>query len=392
MKKEIRNLFLIIILYGLACGLSQNFQELWLIQNNLTTTSVSNVYSLCALITVSVIFLCTNVIKKEHLKIFSTFLLFLRIIMMFFLFFLNGSGHLFLIKFITILDYSIDVEFFASVYPLIAYQSKNNKYYAYKDIIYQGFFYLAVLVSTILLGKSIGGISISYNSYFLVTTIILAIAFFILKNTDIKIKSDKKESDINVFPLLMEKLKEDKVSNNYLIFLVSGQISNNIVLGLTMTLLTAGLMLEDKTASLIILVAGILSAIFGMLLAIKKKDTAPKKAMFIKYVIRFILYIFAFITMNRYIIIFAVMYPKLVSVVYTHITDAPYVNRYPDDLQFAFCNFKEMLTYLSKAIGVFLCGISLKYGIIYVFLLAALFTLIQVIFAYRSLRLRNEEK
>ena len=68
MNKEIRKLLTITALIAFAEGLFYNFLELWLTNNNMSTTTISRVLSLCALITVSVIFLCSNVIKPNKIK------------------------------------------------------------------------------------------------------------------------------------------------------------------------------------------------------------------------------------------------------------------------------------------------------------------------------------
>jgi len=77
---------------------------------------------------------------------------------------------------------------------------------------------------------------------------------------------------------------------------------------------------------------------------------------------------------------------------YTHVTDAPYVNRFSADEQLAFCNLKEMVNYLSKAIGNLFRGIALTLGVRYNFLFALIFIVFQIYFAFKALKLYNQEK
>lgn len=100
----------------------------------------------------------------------------------------------------------------------------------------------------------------------------------------------------------------------------------------------------------------------------------------------------AFILNEKAIFLVAIMYMYLLSESYSHISDAPYVNRFDSDEQLAFCNLKEMITYLAKAIGNLICGICITMGVRYNFLFAILFVLIQIVFAFRALKLRNLER
>lgn len=77
MNKEVKRIFIVLGLYALSGGLFYNFQELWLASNNLSTKTIGTVYSICALLSVSTIFLCSNLIKQDKLKKFTCFLLLL---------------------------------------------------------------------------------------------------------------------------------------------------------------------------------------------------------------------------------------------------------------------------------------------------------------------------
>ena len=68
MNKEIKKIFLVLLFFSLSGGIYYSFQELWLSGNNLSTKTIGIVYSLCALLSVSTIFLCSNLITKEKLK------------------------------------------------------------------------------------------------------------------------------------------------------------------------------------------------------------------------------------------------------------------------------------------------------------------------------------
>ena len=69
MNKEIKKLFVVLAFYSLSGGIFYNFQELWMAENNLSLRTISIVFSICALLTVSIIFLCSNLIRKEKLAL-----------------------------------------------------------------------------------------------------------------------------------------------------------------------------------------------------------------------------------------------------------------------------------------------------------------------------------
>ena len=127
MNNELKRLFIVLGLYSLSGGIFYIFQELWMEENNLSIGTISNVYSLCAILAVSTIFLSSNLIKKDQLKKFSCLLFLTKAIVMLLLFILNKTGLNILIKFLIMLDYVIDVELWASFYPLITQIKKDEK-------------------------------------------------------------------------------------------------------------------------------------------------------------------------------------------------------------------------------------------------------------------------
>jgi len=112
----------------------------------------------------------------------------------------------------------------------------------------------------------------------------------------------------------------------------------------------------------------------------------------IKYIGRLIFYCLAFITNSKLFFLIAIIYVRLLAESYYHVTDAPYVNRFSADEQLAFCNLLEMVSYLAISIGNLLCGIALTIDTKYIFMFALLFLVVQLIFGFNALRLRNIEK
>lgn len=393
MNKEIKKIFLVLICYSLAGGVFYSFQELWLADNNLSTKTIGIVYSLCALLSVSTIFLCTNLITKEKLKKFTSGLLLIKGLVLLSLFFLHSSGFNVLIKFLIMVDYVVDVEIYASIYPMITIVTKNDKIYAMRSLIYCYAYYTGTLLTSFLLGKTIMHLEINFNIYCLIGSVLIIIAFIVLRKINLeKYYKKEKKIDNNVLIKVVNKIKNDKMSQYYLVSSLTGNTSFACINGLAITLLTTSLGFSAAGASNFKLVLGIIGAFVATLILEKLTLKNDYINLSIKFVGRLIFYALAFLLNEKVIFLVAIMYMYLLSESYSHVYDAPYVNRFDSDEQLAFCNLKEMSTYLAKAIGNFICGIGITLGVRYNFLFALIFVSIQIIFAFKALKLRNIER
>lgn len=394
MKKEVKKIFLTLGLYAMSGGFFYNFQELWMSNNNLSTKTIGIVFSLCALITVSTIFLCSNLIKQEKIKKFTCLLLLLKTIILFILFFLNNTGLNILIKFLIMMDYVIDVEIYACIYPMITLMTKNDKVYAARELVYEISYYIAVLLTGFFLGKTLSTIQINYNFYCLLGAITIFLAYLMLKSTDLEqyYKKVKKEDNNLIIGKLIKIISRDKISKNYIMFTITGQISYYCLAGLMIILLTDFLSFTPSGASYFILALGISACFIGTLILNKLTLKNDYINISIKYVGRLLTYLYAVLSCSKIAFLIAIVYTKLTSVSYSHITDAPYINRFDGEYQLAFCNLREMFNYFSRSIGSLLCGLFITINIRCLFLLALIFILFQLYFAYKGIYLRKKEK
>lgn len=394
MNKDLKKIFLTLGLYSFACGIFYNFQQLWMMENNLSLKTISTVYSLCALITVSIIFLCSNIIKQDKLKKFTCALLLIKTILMFLLFILHNSGLNVLIKFIIMLEYALDVEAFTCIYPLITLITKDDKIYSIYEILYSLIYYTAVLLVGLFLGKSLFAISIDYNFYCLLGSIFVFISFIVLSKVDLSkyYNKDKIKADNNdILFKLIKNIKDDKISKHYLLFVLTGNISFYCVTNLMLLLLTTSLNYEPSTASNIILALGIISSFLGLIIMEKLTLKNNYINLLIKLGGRLIAYIFAFLIVSKYVTLIALIYTKVFADSYYHVFDAPYINRYSGEYQLAFCNLKRMANYFSRAIGTFLCGLFITNHTNYLFLISGILVLFQIIAGFKAQKLRTIE-
>jgi MFS family permease len=310
------------------------------------------------------------------------------------LFLLYQSNLNVIIKFLIIVDYSVDTEIFVCFYPLISLIQKDDKLYAARGLTYDISYYIGVLIVSLLLGRTIGNYTIDYNTYVISATILMFIAIMILLtiNTDKYLKKVKSKGENEILLRLLRKIKKDKISIFYLLFNLFVNIGYFILMGLVLLVLTNVFSLEPFWASNIKLSVGIFAVLIAALILAKFTFKNNYINLSIKFLGRTIMYVMAWIFPNVWTFGIALFYTMVLSSSYTHIADAPYINRFDNDDQLAFANLKEMVTYLSRSIGTYLCGVCLVMGFKYNFILAAVFSFLTTLFAYQALYLYNKEK
>lgn len=392
MNKDIKKILIMLAFYSLSAGMLYNFQELWMDSNELSVKTISVVYSICALLTVSTIFICSNVLTQNRIRRFISILMYMKVLLILTLFLLDTSGLKFFIKLFIMIDYIIDVEILISVYPLISIIEKDDKVFARKGIIYALFYYLGAIISAVLLGKVIGGIKVTYNFYLLLSAISLLIAYIFLRNVDIYKYINDEKTDNDIMSKLLKKLKKDKISQNYLLYVFNGNISYYAINSLVLTLLINNINIEPSNASYILLLLGILSSVIAMIILFKLTLKNNYINIGIKFIGRLITYLLVILFNNKLFILISIIYTRILAESYSHITDAPYVNRFSKDLQLSFCNLKEMVGYLSRGIGTLICGIAITVNLKFAYLISIIFIVIQIYFAYKALYLRNKEE
>lgn len=390
MKKNLIKIFVVLCLFALGEGTFYNFLELWMTSNNLSLKTTSTILSLCSLVGMLLIFICTNLIKKDRLKKFIESLFIMKVLLLILLYFLNQSGQSFWIKFIIMVEHAINTEITVSIYPLMSSIKMDDKTYGRKDIYYNLFYYLALLLTGLHLGKNIGSIIINYNSYALISACIILIAYIVLKTVKLNIPKEEKNNDIVIFRL-MKKLTKDKISIVYLLFLFFNQITYYTIVGLSMTFLTEYFKFSPIIASNIRVFLGISSAFLAIIVLRFITSKNDYINIGIKFIIRGFFFLLALLINKKICYIIAFSYPLLLSTSYSHVTCAPYINRFKGDEQFAFCNLREMIGYLGMCLGILVCGRAFNVGIFLNFLIATVSLIIQIYFGFKALTLRKKE-
>ena len=391
MKTKLKWILIAIGFFSLSRGLWYNYQSLWLQDNGLSIKTISTVTSLSALGCVCAMILFFDFITKKRLKGFMCLLLGLKTLTLITLFFMNGSNLFIPIKLLILLDIVLDTEIVVSIYPLLTLFTKDDKLYGKKDLVNSSCYDIGICIGAFFLGKTIFNIKINFNIFILLSIVCCIIAFFIILKTEVKTSKEKRRNSNEILCNMMSFIRKDKMSIYYLLFVFTINAAFSLVAGLKMLLLTNIVGFTANKASLYLLIISIIADIVGII--VLNKLTAKNNVIniMIKCGGRVVVFFIAFLFHNVYAILLALTYTLLFSNSYSHVLDAPYINRIDNDFQFAFSNFRDMISYVAQSLGIFLCGIFFDFGIKYIFLIAAIFGVLQVCFAIKANRLKIEE-
>lgn len=384
-SKTENKILIILLLFSISIGLWNNFRQLWMQDNGLNATEISQIISFGTLFCVVGILIFSKYIKLDKIKSFITTALLIKVINLVVLFFINNTSLNSFINLSIIIDIIIERLIIISIYPLIVTIKKSNTLYSKRKLVEYTGRDLGVLIGGFVIGKTILGILFNYNLCLLISIIFSIISLLILINVKIE-NIERKTSKENIFKYIFT----NKFRTTYIIYYLIGQIAYATALGLKMLTLTNYLNFSDSAATKYFLIIGILADIIGI---VALKFLTPKNdyiTITIKFGIRFIGYTLAFLSNNIIVVICAMTWSLLVSTAYENVTDAPYINSIELDKQLAYTNLRYMVGSLGEAIGTFLCGIMYAIGLRYMFGLSAFFMLAQLTLAYILIHQRKQ--
>lgn len=376
-SKTENKILIILLLFSISIGLWNNFRQLWMQDNGLNATEISQIISFGTLFCVVGILIFSKYIKLDKIKTFITIALLIKVINLVLLFLINNTSLNTFINLLIIVDIIIERLIIISIYPLIVTIKKSNTLYSKRKLVEYTGRDLGVLIGGFVIGKTILGVLFNYNLCLLISIIFSIISLLILVNVKIE-NIETKTSEENIFKYIFT----NKFRTTYIIYYLIGQIAYATALGLKMLTLTNYLNFSDSTATKYFLIIGILADIIGI---VALKFLTPKNdyiTITIKFGIRFLGYTLAFLSNNIIVVICAMSWSLLVSTAYENVTDAPYINSIELDKQLAYTNLRYMVGSLGEAIGTFLCGLMYAIGLRYMFGLSAFFMLAQLTLAY----------
>ena len=386
-NKNENKILLMLAFFSISIGLWNNFRQLWLEDNSFSVSNISNIISLGTLISVIAIALIGKYVKLNKLKNTLTIVLILKFVNMLFLYILNNSNLLLLINILIIIDIVTEYITITSIYPLITTLTKNGTIYSKRRLTEYLFRDIGILFGGIFIGKTISGILINYNVCLIISNIFLLISIFIIMTMRIDTSNEISKDKTSCLKIVLK----SKIMYLYLIYTLIGTIAMSTALGLKMLTLTNYFKFSDNMATVYLLVIGLLADVFGI---IALKYLTPKNdylTITLKFGIRFLGYILAFVSNNLLITIIAISWSIFISTAYENICDAVYINRLENRYQLSFSNMCHIIRFLGESIGVFLCGMMYEIGLKYMFGLSALFMMFQISIAYYLISLRKKE-
>lgn len=388
LNKNENKILLMLAFFSISIGLWNNFRQLWLEDNSFSVSNISNIISLGTLISVIAIAFIGKYVKLNKLKNTLVVVLILKFINMLFLYIFNKSNLLSVINILIIIDIVTEYITITSVYPLITILNKSGTLYSKRRLTEYLFRDIGILFGGVFIGKTISGILIDYNVCLIISNIFLLISIFVITTIKLDTKDEKNENKNSCFKIILK----SKIIYLYLIYVLIGTIAMSTALGLKMLVLTNYFGYSDNVATNYLLIIGLLADIFGI---VALKYLTPKNdylTITIKFGIRFIGYILAFISNNLIITIIAISWSIFISTSYENICDGVYINRLDNKYQLSFSNICHIIRFLGESIGVFLCGMMYEIGLRYMFGLSAIFMIFQLGIAYYLINLRKKEE
>jgi hypothetical protein len=376
-------------LYGLSIGVFDNYRELWMSVNGLSTTAISHVISISYLVTVLVLFFFTIKVSTKKLKSGILISLLLKMIIEAFLIWLNRNPNIFLIKFFMFFDIAFSQIILSCVYPLMMNIDKNDMLYTKKSFVESLFNKLGFLFVSIILGHTIFNKVIDYNYCLLLSVIFTFLAFLVLASIKLDAIKEKKLFDINK---AINYFSKNKILYLFLITNMGSYIVWSSILGMPMLTLTNNLSFSSKIASFLILGLGIIANFLAMLTIKCFRFKNDQINLFIKFGTRIILYLLIIFLNNKYIYFLTLIYMLLTERTYDFIFNSYFINTIKEEYSLLLTALNYCSALVGTAIGTFFCGLVFNLEIKYLVLPALLIAVMHYILAIILVEKKKEFK
>lgn len=381
-------ILLSLALFSIGFGLWGNFRQLWLQDTNFLVEQISDVLSIASFFSAIALLLCSTKLKLNNIQNFIASSILLKIIVMsslYLLKLLDYTSIKWIIDILIILDVVLEKVIISSIYPFILTIEVSDNLYSKRKLVEYLFRDVGILFGGLFIGKNLFKITINYNVCLFISIIFIYISFWIL--AAIKLKVERVVSKIS-----FKYIFGDKIMRYYLMYYFFGNVAMSTGLGLKMLMLTNSLSFSAGGATTYLLVIGLFADILGI---IALKYLTPKNdylTILLKFGIRFSFYLLAFLSNNVFIIFLAITWSILISTAYENIIDAPYINRIDKKYQIFFTDIRYMIGMIGDAVGLFLAGLTYKFGIHSMLGLSALFMVFQIAISCKLINLRENEK
>ncbi len=366
-------------LFGFSIGLFDDYRELWMSANNISTTTISHVMSLSYIVTVLVLLMFSIKVTTNKIKNGLTISIIFKMLTSTILICLNNTHNFFLIKFFMFFDIALTELIISSIYPLMLSITKNDELYTKKEAIESISKKLGFLLASILLGKTIIFLKIDYNIFLLFSTIFTFLSFIVLLKVDIS-PSSNEPTPLELSQCLTY-FNTHKVFYYYLFTNFLTGIAWSTVVGMPLLTLTEKLSLSPTLSSFIFLSMGFITSILSILIVKYFKSKNDHINLFFKYGFRLILYLLVFLLNNKAILLITIIGLLITDKTHGFIFNSYFINRIDGKYSLLFVLLKYCTSLLGNSIGVLICGAIFNLDIKYLCVPALIIALIHYVFA-----------
>lgn len=378
-------LLFFLALFGFSVGLFDNYRELWMNANGLSTTTISHVISVSYVVTVFVLFFFTIKVSSDKLKWGMCISLLFTMLTGTCLICLSGTSHSFLIKFFMFFNIAFNQLILASVYPLLMNIGKDDVLYTKKNFVESLFSKLGFLFAAMLLGKHLFSKVMDYNFCLFLAVVFSFLALLVLISISIVTQEKKTHFELKETFLYFHK---NKIFYFFLFVNFLGDMVWGAILGMPMLLLTTRFSFSSNFASYFILGLGILSNVLAMLIVKYFRFQNDQYNLFFKFGLRVVLYFLVWITNNEWVLFGTLVYLFLLDCPYGFVLSGYFINHIKEEHALFLTTLKYCTSLLGKAIGTFFCGFVFSYSISYFIVPALLISIVHYVLAVFLLKKR----
>ena len=192
--KNENKILLMLAFFSISKGIWENFRQLWLQDNNLNATEISQILGTATFCCVIILIILAKQLSLDRIKKIISISIFIKIISLIALYILNHTGDSTLINLFIIVDTVCQNIIIISIYPFIVSIKKDDKLYSKRKLVEYLFSDIGILVGGILIGRTIGNLIVDYNICLLVAVIFLILSFVgILNIKNTKVSKEKVE-------------------------------------------------------------------------------------------------------------------------------------------------------------------------------------------------------
>ncbi len=382
-RKYLKNanfIFLFLAFFAISIGLWGNFRQLWLVENGFDAAEIAKTVSYASVLAALYLLYYTKVVSIHQIRKGVIVTVLLKVIADICLLSLSFHPQVVWIKFFFFIDIACENIVLSSIYPFMISYQKEESLYGKKSALQYTFKTMGILIGSFLLGKTVFQQVVTYNHFLVISLFFLCISFFLLLMMNPKEKEIIQYSPVKV--KLTAYLKTRRLPKTFLVYSFFAQTSYAIAAGLLMLILTEYANFSVSWATKYILIFSVFASIFGQL-ALKQFRFQNDYINFsIKIFGRFCFFILVFLINQKWVLMIAISYLLTTSSAYDYIPSELILNRLDASYLLDFTVVKYIFDLIGEAVGIFLAGMVFGFGFRYIYLLASLVIVVQLLIGY----------